>query len=265
MRLYIRHATRYVFDHPAFFGLQQLRKTPKTSGLQQVIDWTTTIEGGRRELSFEDHHHNIVELVSFERGTTRLSIISEGAVEVSDTHGILGPHRGPAPLWLYQRATDRTRAGAGCRKLLRAVDGDGDLARLHALMQVIKDRVPYEIGVSQPDWGAEDALREGRGVCQDHAHIFIACARDMGFPARYVSGYLLMDDRVSQDASHAWAEAHIDGLGWVGFDVSNGISPDIRYVRVATGLDYADAAPVTGTRFGGVGESLSVEIEVAQQ
>ena len=75
----------------------------------------------------------------------------------------------------------------------------------------------------------------------------------------------MLDDRTTQNAMHAWAEAHIDGLGWVGFDVSNGISPDSRYVRVATGLDYSDAAPVSGTRVGGAGESLEVQIEVAQQ
>ena len=87
----------------------------------------------------------------------------------------------------------------------------------------------------------------------------------MGMPARYVSGYLMMDDRVAQDATHAWAEAHVDGLGWVGFDVSNGISPDRRYVRVATGLDYTEAAPVRGRRMGPGGETLSVAVEVAQQ
>jgi transglutaminase-like putative cysteine protease len=75
----------------------------------------------------------------------------------------------------------------------------------------------------------------------------------------------MLNDRIVQDAMHAWAEAHIDGLGWVGFDVSNGISPDTRYVRVASGLDYADAAPVSGTRIGGNTETLSVAIDVVQQ
>jgi transglutaminase-like putative cysteine protease len=84
-------------------------------------------------------------------------------------------------------------------------------------------------------------------------------------PARYVSGYLMMNDRVHQDASHAWAEAHVEGVGWVGFDVSNGISPDARYVRVATGLDYREAAPISGLRFGQGGEALSIDIQVQQQ
>lgn len=265
MRLRIRHVTRYRFENPVTYGLQQLRKTPKSSHQQTVIAWATNVEGGRRELSFEDHNHNTVDLISFERNATELTVTSEGEIEIVETHGVVGPHRGPAPLWLFRRATARTRAGQGCRALIREVAGETDLARLHELSRVILTRVAYEIGASDPGWSAEEALAEGRGVCQDHAHVFVACAREMGFPARYVSGYLKMDDRVMQDAMHAWAEAHVEGLGWVGFDVSNGISPDIRYVRVATGLDYDEAAPVRGTRIGGAGEALAVEIEVAQQ
>lgn len=265
MRLFIRHTTRYTFDTPASHGLQQLRKTPKSTHHQQVLRWRTDVQGGRREVAFEDHHNNIVELISFEREAEGIVIVSEGEVEVGDNHGIVGRHIGPAPLWLYRRATDRTRAGAGCRALIREVAGETELDRLHALREVIAHAITFEIGASLSDWSAEDALAAGRGVCQDHTHVFLACAREMGFPARYVSGYLMLDDRVEQDAAHAWAEAHVDGLGWVGFDVSNGISPDMRYVRVATGLDYGEAAPVTGLTIGGGGERLSVQIEVAQQ
>jgi transglutaminase-like putative cysteine protease len=80
-----------------------------------------------------------------------------------------------------------------------------------------------------------------------------------------VSGYLMMNDRIDQEATHAWTEAHVDGLGWVGFDVSNGISPDTRYVRLATGRDYRDAAPITGISFGGASERLHVTVAVEQQ
>jgi transglutaminase-like putative cysteine protease len=126
--------------------------------------------------------------------------------------------------------------------------------------------VPYVLGVSDATDSAEVALARGAGVCQDHTHIFLACAREAGVPARYVSGYLMLDDTTQQSAMHAWAEAHVQGLGWVGFDVSNGICPDDRYVRVATGVDYSDAAPVTGTRIGGgTAETLAVQIQVAQQ
>jgi len=87
----------------------------------------------------------------------------------------------------------------------------------------------------------------------------------LGYPARYAGGYLMMNDRIQQDAGHAWAEVHVENIGWVGFDISNAISPDSRYVRVATGLDYREAAPVSGMRFGASSESLDVSIQVQQQ
>ena len=88
--------------------------------------------------------------------------------------------------------------------------------------------------------------------------------RLLGFSARYVSGYLLMQDKV-QDASHAWAEVHVDSLGWVGFDISNGISPDDRYVKLATGFDYADVIPLSGVRFGSGEEQIATRIMISQQ
>ncbi|WP_282092637.1 transglutaminase family protein [Epibacterium ulvae] len=265
MQLRIKHTTRYAFDAPVPFGLQQLRKTPKSFRNQSVLSWSTTVIGGKKELQFEDFHRNTVELVSFDINTESIELISEGVVEVADQNGITGPHAGAAPLWLFKRQTDRTKPGKGVRQLLKNITDGSTLDQLHALSAHIKTQIAYETGASQPDWSAEDAIAAGRGVCQDHSHVFVSCARALGVPARYVSGYLMMDDREVQDATHAWAEAHVDGLGWVGFDVSNGISPDQRYVRVATGLDYSEAAPVIGSRIGAAGEALNVHLEVAQQ
>ena len=265
MRLKITHTTRYDFGEPVSYGLQQLRKTPKSTRGQSVLSWQTHLEGAKAEVSFDDHHRNRVELVSMLGGTQSLSITSEGEVEMTDTAGIVGPHEGRLPLWFFQRTTDRTKAGPGVRRLARDTGGEEGLDRLHALSAAIRAEVTYEVGASAPDWTAEQAVEAGVGVCQDHTHIFLAAARHLGIPARYVSGYLMLDDRIDQDATHAWAEAHVEGLGWVGFDISNGISPDTRYVRVATGLDYGEAAPVLGTRFGGGQEDLTVAVEVAQQ
>ena len=165
----------------------------------------------------------------------------------------------------FRRSTELTRAGPNVRRLMKGLREEvaEDIPRLHALSARIIAEVPYVVGATSSSTSAEEAIEQGAGgVCQDHAHMFVAAARIMGYPARYVSGYLMMNDRVHQDASHAWAEAHIDGVGWVGFDVSNGISPDARYVRVATGLDYREAAPVSGLRFGAGGEALSIDIQV---
>jgi transglutaminase-like putative cysteine protease len=265
MILTISHTTHYRFDAPVSYGLQQLRKTPKSFRAQTVLDWTTELIGAQKQLEFDDFHRNRVELISLDSDIEELTIHSRGRVEMSDTHGIVGAHVGPAPLWLFLRQTQLTQSGRGTRGLLSQVPDGEPLDRLHGLSAVIREAVEYQTGVSEPDWSAEEAVAAGKGVCQDHTHIFLTCARLMGLPARYASGFLLMDDREEQDATHAWAEAHVDGLGWVGFDVSNGISPDRRYVRVATGLDYNEAAPIRGVRVGGQEETLSVAVRVAQQ
>ena len=153
------------------------------------------------------------------------------------------------------------------RSLIASVKrSDGDtLAMLHDLSAAIRETVRYQTGATTVETTAEEAVTDGVGVCQDHAHVFIGAARALDVPARYVSGYLMMNDRIEQEATHAWAEAHVDGLGWVGFDISNGISPDTRYVRVATGRDYAEAAPVTGISFGARQAELRVALAVEQQ
>lgn len=267
MRLRILHTTSYHFEIPPAYGLQQLRLIPKSRTGQNVLRWAMQIDGGRVETEYTDHHQNRVSLVSFDPSATAITIACEGEVETADMAGITGRHGGFAPLWYFTKATDLTRQGARLRALVRGLKEEEpeDLPRLHALSARIRAAIPYEIGVTHAETTAEEALEHGYGVCQDHAHVFVAAARALGYPARYVSGYLMMDDRVHQDASHAWAEAHVDVLGWVGFDVSNGISPDPRYVRVATGLDYREAAPVSGLRFGAGGEAMSIDIQVQQQ
>ncbi|MBU6268084.1 MAG: transglutaminase family protein [Sphingomonadales bacterium] len=268
MRLAIRHTTRYHFARPVARGLQRLRLRPKTTHGQQVLDWAMTLDGARLEAEFDDHNANHATLVSIVDGATSVAVTCTGTVETSDTVGIVGPHTGFMPLWCFLDQTPLTRPGAKLRALAASVGAGGDdpLGQLHALSAAIADSVRYELGETDATTTAEEAVAQGRGVCQDHAHILIGAARHLGIPARYVSGYLMMDDRVDQDAGHAWAEAHVPGLGWVGFDVSNRVSPDARYVRVASGCDYRDAAPVSGITFGPGGESgLSVRLSVEQQ
>jgi transglutaminase-like putative cysteine protease len=114
---------------------------------------------------------------------------------------------------------------------------------------------------------AAEAVALGEGVCQDHAHALIAAARTVGMPARYVSGYLHTDSEGNvHDAAHAWAELWVDTLGWVGFDPANRCCPDERYIRLGSGFDARDAAPIRGVAQGGVSatgtESMNVEVEV---
>ena len=266
MRLSISHVTHYRYETPVRYGLQQLRLTPKSRAGQTVLDWQTAVDGGQIELSFEDQHANQVDLVSFAAGEQEIRVHCQGQVETTDRSGVVGNHGGFAPLWYFKRTTALTKPGPQLRALAKQIDADqDDVARLHGLSAAITNAVTYETGNTHAATVAEEALAAGQGVCQDHAQIFVSAARLLGYPARYVSGYLKMDDREDQDATHAWAEVHVDAIGWIGFDVSNGISPDDRYVRVATGLDYSEAAPVSGMRIGAGDEALSVAVQVQQQ
>lgn len=266
MLLTINHISRYHYDAPVQYALQQLRLTPKQRQGQNVITWSIEVEGGQKQLQFEDQHNNTVNLISIDPGRQDIAVICKGEVDLTDSSGVIGQHGGFAPLWYFRRSTDLTKPGKAIRNLVsevRKLELSG-LEQAHALSAMIIEHVPYATGETHSETTAEEALKHGEGVCQDHSHIFLSAARLLGYPARYVSGYLMMSDRVDQDATHAWAEAYIDDLGWVGFDISNGYSPDERYVRVATGLDYKGAAPISGMRYGSSGEKLSVELQVQQ-
>ncbi len=267
MRLSISHTTRYRFREPVSHGIQRLRLTPKETQGQKIIDWSMEYEGAKEELSYDDQNFNHVTLVSVEGGAREVVVSCKGTVETEDHHGVIGRHAGHMPLWAFLGYTKLTRPGPKIRQLIASVERseDGMVATLHRLSAVIREAVAYDTDVTHVHTSAEEAVADGGGVCQDHAHIFIAAARSLEIPARYVSGYLMMNDRVEQEATHAWAEAYVQGLGWVGFDISNQISPDTRYVRVATGRDYRDTAPITGISFGAVDEDLHVALAIEQQ
>ena len=264
MLLKITHRTEYRYDTPIQYGLQRLRLVPNGGASQSVQSWTLNIEGAREEARFIDQFGNETRLVSIEGEPHIVSVEATGEVLTHDKAGVSGAHKGFAPLWLFERPTPLTEAGAGIRELVESVSGGSEIERLHCLMNKVRERVAYVPGVTETGTTAEAALSLKSGVCQDHSHIFISAARLLGFPARYVSGYLMTPGSAEQAASHAWAEAHVKSLGWVAFDAANGISPDESYVRLATGRDYRDAAPVSGIRIGQAAEQLAVRITVEQ-
>lgn len=266
MRLTINHVTTYHYAQAAAYALQQLRIRPQASDSQTVHDWNMELSGARHQASFIDQHGNLVDLVEALPGATEVSVMVSGEIETHDTKGVVGPHTLAMPLWFYLRQTSLTTPGKRVKGLVGKIDNSGSdsLSILHTLSKRIREDVSYQTGTSDVETTAEDSLKRGSGVCQDHAHVFMSAARLMGYPARYVSGYLMMNDRIDQEASHAWAEAHVDGLGWVGFDISNVISPDERYVHIARGLDYSGAAPTTGFVVGAGQENLVVSLQVQQ-
>jgi len=265
MQLTIRHTTEYAYDEAVTYALQKVRLRPLSTALQDVTNWDMLVDGGRVEASYADHYGNHVDLVSADVDTRKMTLTAMGQVETRDAAGILGRVYGRAPLWHFQHATHQTKAGANIKALAETIDGQNTrLDGLHALSAAILDTVPYETGKTDATTLAEEAVIAGKGVCQDHANIFVSAARLSGLSARYVSGYLMMNDRIDQDASHAWAEVHLENLGWVGFDVSNGVSPDERYVRLAIGRDAREAAPISGLRRGTGIETMIVSLQVQQ-
>ena len=262
MDLRIRHVTRYEYDAPLAGGLLRLRLEPRSGAAQFVGDWSLALDGAAAEARFTDHHGNRTLLARVAPGAQSVAATAAGTVRTRLRDGVTGPHDAPAPLWLYRRATPLTFVGEHVAALghmaARGLQG------LHELSAAILDAMPWTVGATGAATSAEEAFRGGAGVCQDHVHVFLAAARAAGVPARYVSGYLRMDDRESQEAGHAWAEAWVDGLGWTGFDISNGHSPDGRYLTLATGLDAREAAPVKGIILGGGAETLDVTLTVSE-
>jgi len=190
-----------------------------------------------------------------------------GCVITNDTNGVVTGTLEPFPASFFLRQTAQTKPDGAIRALARSVQGENKdvLEVLHRLMSSIRDAIDYKIGETHVMTSASEVLAKGVGVCQDHAHVFISAARTLGIPARYVSGYLLNTDTGEEgEASHAWAEALVPDLGWVGFDIANTSCVTDRYVRIGVGLDYQEASPVRGSRRGGGDETLLVTVRVAQ-
>ena len=266
MRLRIRHATRYTYDRPIDYAAQLVRLTPLNHMGQRVLSWRVVEDPGRRLPVTDDGYGNIVHMLTLNRQHREATVLAEGEVETFDTNGILKESVERLPPLYYLRGTDMTEPDEALEALAEEVAATADpVKRLHRLMLATRARVAYQVGATTVTTTAVEAFARGSGVCQDHAHIFIACARLLGHPARYVSGYLWEGPKEGpSEASHAWAEAHLGELGWVGFDPANGISPTEAYVRVAIGLDYLEAAPIRGVRRGAAEESLAVSVGVEQ-
>ena len=266
MTITVEHMTRYRYAREATYSVLSLRMTPAPYDGQSILDWHVTVVPGGQSMAGEDSFGNPIQLLTVTVPHSEVVITARGTVEVEDRGGVVRGLPEPVPNAVYLRRTPLTMPNDSIRDIVAATAGMERIKQLHAMMAAIRDRVEYRTGATGAHTTAAEALADGVGVCQDHAHIFISAARSAAIPARYVTGYLLMDDDVPvADANHAWAEAHVEGLGWVGFDVANRICPTDRYVRMAAALDARYAAPIRGSRFGGDAEHLDVEVRVQQQ
>ena len=265
MLISVRHITRYRYAEPVSYSIQSLRLTPQSFQGQRVLDWQVLAAGARPALASRDGCGNLVHLITVNARHEELVIEAAGTADTRDCNGVVAGLVEVAPPRVFLRETAQTRPDAAIRALAEAVKDKDALDKLHALVGAVRDRVEYVPGATGTHTSAAEALADGKGVCQDHTHIYIAAARTLAIPARYVTGYLVLGGESTQAAHHAWAEAWVESLGWVGFDVANRICPTDGYVRLACGLDAGYAAPIVGSRRGGQSEAIEVSVTVKPQ
>jgi transglutaminase-like putative cysteine protease len=260
MRLAVRHVTHFEYDSVLDYSVHL---TPLSFASQKVVQWAITTPGIENALSYIDGFGNIVYLVTCSNIKGPVEVIAEGLVDCENAGGLVNGVVCTAPNSVFLRQTDATKPSLQIQDHVQApLSGSKGLAQLHALMAAIHHQVAFTIGATDASTTAAEAYLRGRGVCQDHTHIFLGVARALGIPSRYVTGYLVTGIGASSSASHAWAEAFVPDLGWVGFDAANGICPTDHYVRVAAGIDAAAVTPIRGSRRGGAHETMTVEVRV---
>jgi transglutaminase-like putative cysteine protease len=268
MRIRISHATTYAYNTPPTGVTQLLRLTPRDHDGQHVVSWRIDLSEDCLLHQHEDAFGNITHSFTADGPFNKLKVEVAGEVDTQDTDGLVSGAIERFPPQLYLRETSLTQTDATIIDFAQATRAatDGDtLILLHALLTALNREIAFDTDPTHAATTAAEAFSLRRGVCQDITHIFVAAARALGIPARYVGGHFHRADGVTaQNAGHAWAEAYVENLGWIGFDPTNGICITDAHVRVAVGLDYLGAAPVRGTRFGGGGETLTVAVRVDQ-
>jgi transglutaminase-like putative cysteine protease len=264
MRIHVMHRTAYGYATPAKHVVQILRLSPRSHDGQHVRNWRIEIDQDCRLNESADAFGNIVHNFTLTGNIESLTVAVEGEIESEDTAGVVRGSVERFPPQLYLRSTALTAPDPALHGLAASVAGSTDrLSLLHDLAGILQSRMKFDVGRTDAGTSAARAFALGHGVCQDFAHIFIVTARLLGVPARYVGGYLVQQSgEVQQDAGHAWAEAYVNDLGWVGFDPTNGVCVTDAYARVAMGLDYLGAAPVRGAQTGGTDESLGIAVTV---
>jgi transglutaminase-like putative cysteine protease len=276
----IRHITRFRYGSPISESVMEVRMQPRTEGGQRCLDFRLHTSPRAQILGYRDDLGNAVHHFDVPGSHTLLTITAEALVEVTP--------QPPLPLVLepaawtdldalaatdahwfelapshFAQPTALLREFARELRLERRAD---PLTTLRALTADVYDSFAYAAQMTHVHSPIDDALRSRQGVCQDFAHIMIALVRELGVPCRYVSGYLFHrhedHDRSADDATHAWVEALLPGLGWVGFDPTNNIPVLDRHIRVALGRDYADVPPTRGVFKGKTDSTLEVAVRV---
>ena len=265
MKLEIVHSTRYRYSAPIAETVMEVRLRPMDGNGQRCVDFRLELSHGVDSRTYVDGYGNHVQYFNLVRPHSGLSVVSRSLVETG-----LEPDTDPGE--------DLVQDFLRFRSPVTEVEGVRELARRHPiadpaspaaieaaldeLTQTISREFAYETSVTNVYSAVDDVLALKAGVCQDFAHLFIAVARTMGVPARYVSGYIHLPKwgKRAQTASHAWAEAWIAGRGWVGFDATHPVRTTPHHVRLAVGRDYTDAAPTRGVYVGSANSAMTISV-----
>ncbi len=286
MRIHIRHEIAHGFQPPVRFLNATLRLTPRSHESQHVARWRVEIDGDSRIRAFDDGFGNCMHTLSMSDRTENLRILAEGVVDTFDAAGIVRATVERFPPEMFLRETALTAPDKRLREIAAAIEAGDRIERLHALLlelgDVDKKSEPASPqseaagGQAQKQNAADkaaqasakdaeatdgDARESVSDAAKRRAHDFIVCARLIGAPARFVSGYHLHPE-ADTGGAHCWAEAYVEGVGWIGFDPTNVICPHESHVRMAVGLDALDAACV---RVAPSPSTMTERVEVRRQ
>ena len=259
MLLSVHHSTTYRYAGPVHRSTQYIRLSPFAGPRQRVIEWQLRLPAPA--VTMKDAFDNLTHVLALDSPHQEIRLVADGRVEVDDVDD--GEPPGRINPMVFLRETPLTAADeaiAAFAEPMRRMVASRPLIGITDLMNAVADRMPYTRGLTTAETTAAQAFAAGGGVCQDHAHVFIACCRALGVPARYVSGYVYAPNLTRVD-SHGWAEAWLANR-WVGFDVSNARETGGAHMKLAIGRDYLDASPVRGVRLGGGEEELSTTARV---
>jgi transglutaminase-like putative cysteine protease len=273
MRIHVAHSSVYRYDPPALGVIQVLRLTPRNHDGQYIGRWRIDVAPDARLTTQEDAFGNVSHVFTADGPLDQLRVEVEGEAETQNTDGVVRGTLERFPPSLFLRDTALTQADLAVREFaasVRAAHGNQALAQLHGLLDRLFEDMTHGVsgGAAEVPKSAATAAQTfaaKRGTASDLAHLFIGAARSIDIPARYVSGYCKHAETDSaRDSGHAWAEAHVPGLGWVAFDPAAGFCPTDGHVRVAIALDALGAAPIRGQRLGPGSETVAVAIRVDQ-
>jgi transglutaminase-like putative cysteine protease len=262
MLLSVVHSTTYRYGAAVQRSTQYVRLSPFPNPRQRVLRWELKLPGS--QVALRDAFDNLTHVVTLDQPHQELTLVASGQIEVDDNDQ--GEPAGRINPQVFLRSTSLTEASQAMMEFVdpfRAVVQGRPFIGMTDLASAILEKLPYSAGHTQADSTAAQSFVAAGALGQDHAHVFIACARLLGVPTRYVSGYAYSGSR-EQVASHAWAEAWVSNR-WISFDVSRTREVAGGYIKLAVGRDYLDACPVRGIRLGGGVEVLSTRAQVVPQ